>query len=62
MPPKFTKKHYLEIARLLGRTPMNESTRQELVLAFTALFQGDNDGFDFVRFQRAVEKEHANDR
>jgi len=57
VPPKFTKKHYIEIARLLGRAPITGSTREELIQAFSTLFLEDNDSFDFVRFRRMVAKE-----
>lgn len=60
MPPKFTKKHYIEIARLLGQAPLPSSHIEVLVQAFIRLFQDDNESFDTVRFERMVHKEYTN--
>ena len=57
MPPKFTKKHYIELARMLGHTALDEHATEVLIQAFARVFTEDNPQFDIVRFQRMVLKE-----
>jgi hypothetical protein len=59
MPPKFTKKHYIELARMLGRTMLDAHTTGVLIRAFSSVFTEDNPQFDEVRFTKMVEKERT---
>ena len=61
MAPKFTKKHYIEIARMLGHTALDEHTIEVLIQSFARVFTEDNPEFNIERFRRMVWKERFDD-
>ena len=49
-----TKKHYIEIAKILG----NNKASQQLILALSQYFKADNPRFDIERFIKFIKDNH----
>lgn len=57
MTRTFSRKHYLSIAKWLGRMEETDELVQLLTNKFGAFFLTDNPNFNFTRFQSRVTRE-----
>lgn len=52
--PMFTKRHYEEIAKLLGEYYRQNGSFNQIEGAFAVMFYRDNKRFDYDKFMKAV--------